>query len=155
MKSLKESIISTNNVDIISSLKYIVDEKPSQYNLSKLKRIWEDLNLNIPHCEWEINDITVGRIKIYGYKYVAQDDPFRHNIISIFTKNITERWIPGDVEISRFNEDYIDYVFQEVSVSKAESKYNKWVEDIIKKIRLVKSEKRYMSTMSSVFYNFN
>ena len=52
MRSLKESIISSNNVGIYSRLKYLLHNAVTRRDLNVLDELWNKIGLGIDGCNW-------------------------------------------------------------------------------------------------------
>lgn len=72
MKSLKESILSSNGVDIISTIKDIILSDATPQKVRKLNELWKALKLDLSDFEWTYNN-TIH----YQYVYTKNGD-FSH-----------------------------------------------------------------------------
>ena len=69
MKSLKESILSSNEVNIISAIKDIILSDATSRKVRKLNELWKALKLDLSDFEW-----THNRAKHYLYVYTKDGD---------------------------------------------------------------------------------
>ena len=63
MKSLKESILSSNGANITSVVKDIILSDATQAKIDKLNELWKTLKLDLPDFEWT----SIGRNYAYIY----------------------------------------------------------------------------------------
>ena len=119
MKSLKESIIGSNNVGIVSKIR---DNIKYCDNIREFVRLWTILGLNLPYCTWD-------ELRKGNYTYYNDD----LNILILCQKNMIVLFndSPGMWKDHKSFEEYSEKVAKTLKMNMKPNKHARGEEYIL------------------------